>query len=572
MSWSSFGTLTSGLKAAQLGLSVTGHNISNSLATGYTRQRIIQSDFSYVKIGSSFSSSMQLGFGTNVDATQQIRNTFLDRRYRDEVMRLGFYNSKLETGNEMQIILGELYNEGRAGNVIQDIFDSLHELSGYPSSFDTRSNFLSNAISFLNRADNVYERLLNEQRNLDNQVREAVDEINNLMKEIDSYNNIIMLAEISGQKANDFRDARNVLLDRLSELLSVEIYENPNGRVDIFTEGAELLVNGNINNIGLKFCAEGYSFVEPVFTNSQDILPFDAPSGSFRLLFSLTGSYSAQNNNDRGMLKGLLVSRGIKPANYRSPDPATRPDAADYPLGTQDPQYREDLFNYEREVFNANEALIPKAMKEFDKIVNSIVVSINDSISPYLADGSMDFENAPYALDGSQFREVFVRKHVDRFDGADMLNPEDPNDYYSLYSIGNIEINPELLLDNSLLPYSLSRDLDDQRVILDVIIDKMSNGFTAVNGIEYGIPISEYRLFIEGIAVDTNDSEGFMEGQMTLALELDNYRMQTSGVSLDEEMSNMMRYYYAYNSASRLVTVIDSMIDRVVNGTGRAGL
>lgn len=69
-----------------------------------------------------------------------------------------------------------------------------------------------------------------------------------------------------------------------------------------------------------------------------------------------------------------------------------------------------------------------------------------------------------------------------------------------------------------------------------------------------------------------NEAKAFSEEQTILATQVDNKRKQVSGVSMDEEMKNMMIYQHAYNASSRILNVIDSMIDKLVNGTGRVGL
>jgi flagellar hook-associated protein 1 len=591
----SFGTVTAGLKAAQAGLYVTGHNMSNSLTPGYSRQRIIQSDNYYQRVGVSSLGSMQVGLGTSVASIQQTRNRFLDMNYRQESPRAGFHSAMAETGMEMDSILGGIHSVNETSSVINRFSEALHELVSYASGVDTRGAFIESAISFIGKANDVGEKLIEYQRNLDQQVRDTVKEINSLVKDIDKLNKMIVANEISGDNANDFRDSRNYAIDRLSELINIKVFEMPNGSVDIMSDGNEILKGNFINKIGLKYCAADYSFVEPVFTHSDTILPFDTPPAGYKEMYSLTGKIDANHKNDKGLLKGLLVSRGIKPANYKSPDPAVAPDINDltkYPatsLGMA--QYKLDKHIYDREVFNANEAFVPSMQKEFDRIIHSVIVMMNDALAPYKestpGSGIMvaDYENAPFGLhvdeNGriTQFTELFVRKNMDRFtldaDGYPVdFNKEDANNIFSLYTIGNIEINPLFLdaFNYDLLPFSLGEGVDNQRSILEQILKKWDEGFTTVDGVRHD-PVNEgYRVFVSAIGTKTEESITFMSLQIDLLQEIDYYRMQVSSVSMDEEVANMMKYRHAYNAASRMISVIDSMLDKLVNGTGRVGL
>ncbi len=76
-------TAISGLRAAQLGLGVTGHNMSNAEITGYSRQRVIQKDYAYTSVGMGANGNpLKRGMGTDWNAVSQIRNEFLDFSYR----------------------------------------------------------------------------------------------------------------------------------------------------------------------------------------------------------------------------------------------------------------------------------------------------------------------------------------------------------------------------------------------------------------------------------------------------------------------------------------------------------
>lgn len=74
------------------------------------------------------------------------------------------------------------------------------------------------------------------------------------------------------------------------------------------------------------------------------------------------------------------------------------------------------------------------------------------------------------------------------------------------------------------------------------------------------------------MAVDTNEADRMTRNSDTLRQSVDEKRMSLSSVSLDEEFTNMIKFQHAYNAAARNITIIDEMLDRIINGMGRVGL
>lgn len=552
---------TSGLIAAQAGLYVTGHNMSNVDTKGYSRQSVLQQDGMISNIGNG---NMQVGLGTDISQIRQIRNVFLDKEYRTQVSKGSFYTTKYNVGTEIETILGELQSEYKTQTVMQDLWDSLNELSIYPEGLETRGNFVSTAITFLDKMNNISDRLGEEQSILDKEVRSTVVRINQLTTEIENYNRLIVSSEQSGDHANDYRDARNICLDELSEYMDITYKENSKGSVDVLIGGNELVVNSVVNKMGLRYTSSDYSFVEPVFTKSEEILAFDPTGKNARAVYNLEGQVNSSNKNDTGSLKALLVTRGTHPANY-----STEPNPTDYPpLNEKDPQYKKELFN-------VKQSTIPKIQKELDTLIHDIITTINDAVSPLLGTPPSQTKdpNAPIGIDedSTTHLEIFVRKNMDRFTGDD-FNAEDPDDIYSLYSMGNVTINPLLLDSENYDKIALSEtgDVGNSKVIED-IMTKWKSKTVSIDGSTPSKIDDFYASFIVGIAVETDESKNYLEEQTKLIVKTDNDRKQLSGVSLDEEMKNMMLYQHAYNASARVVNQIDSMLDRIINNTGRVG-
>ena len=87
-----------------------------------------------------------------------------------------------------------------------------------------------------------------------------------------------------------------------------------------------------------------------------------------------------------------------------------------------------------------------------------------------------------------------------------------------------------------------------------------------------GTPEDVIKTMISTLGVDGQEAKRMFNNQQYLAEEIDSFRMSVSGVSQDEEMSNMIKFQHAYNAAARMITTVDEMIDVIINRMGRVGL
>lgn len=544
MSITSLGNAISGLRAAQAGLAVTGQNISNSSTVGYSRQQSIQVDSSYLSKGSSEIGSFknQLGLGTNVSAIRQIRNKFYDATYRDENSESNFFARKYTTGEEINNIIGELQSQYKAQDAINGLWNAIQETIKDPSAIESRSIFIQNSLTFLNKMQDINKNLINYQNNLNEQVKSEVNSINSIVSQIAELNMKIENIESDGRRANDERDARNNLLDQLSGYLDVEIKETPiNGssasRVDILLNGKELLVSNQQTKIGLKYATPNSPFVEPVFTNAEGILPAtaDAP----KLFDNLeTEDLGPNSSGTKGSLKALLISRGSVTGNYTMLDPANN------------------------NTHLINNFVIPKIQAKMDKLVNHVVKLLNENIKEK-------------DLNGDPGIPIFIRKNSTDGNGlfdpatGNYLNPENANNYSTLFTLENIELNPALLANDGYnkLGFSKSGDPNDTTA-LEELSKKWKNSAQALDGNSID---TYYKQMVVTFGIEIQDSKQKFNTKIGTSQLAQQKRMEISAVSLDEELSNMMKYQHAYNSAAKVVNIIDSMLDKVINGTGRVG-
>lgn len=530
-------TAVSGLMANQRGLEVTAHNLSNVNTIGYVRQQEMQADYHYSTIGYYGNNALQVGSGVDISEVRQIRDQFLDLSYRTEVGRKGYYSVSKNTVDELEIILGEIEGEGLS-DVLNDLKESINTLSKSPDGLEARGIFLENAVLFADKANYISEQIGEYQVSLNEKVENTVDEINSLANNIAALNKKIVDAEMSGDQANDYRDQRNGYLDRLSELVDIKYKEYDNGSVKVSAEGRILVDHTSTAEITLVQTEPGSPFTKPVWSDTgQDVI-------------NLSESVSSEKDNDKGLLKGLLLTRGSRTANYT--------DAQD------SSKYSE-----------IEDSLIMRTQAQFDLLVHEVVTMINDIVSPKTSGSpsTQDLANAPYGLDGSQFTEVFVRDYYDRFDDSGNFIEEDPTSPSTLYSAGNISVNPELLNDYNKLALNKNLgDLGDNEILQDILKQWDAETISLDPNSTYQSSVSSaYNDFVSILGSSGNEATNHYDNQEQMVTQIDNQRSMISGVSSDEELGNMIKFQHAYNASARVVSIVDSMIDQIVNRMGIVG-
>jgi flagellar hook-associated protein 1 FlgK len=531
---SAFGTLsgaTSALSASQIALTTSAHNLANVDTTGYVRQQIVFTDSNYLSIGSAAASTSSVGTGVDVSDIRQVRDEFLDASYREESSRYGFYSATSSAIDEIEVILGETEGESFA-DVMTDLWDSMNELSKDPSSLETRGTFIQSAAYFVERSNLIMEQFTEYQDDMNTQVSEMVDEINEIGNAIYDLNQVIVKTELSGVSANDYRDQRNLLLDELSQMVDISYNEDMYGNVTVKIEGVEFVTKTDVNEMGLDH-EDMSTLVKPVWEHlDKDV-------------FDLDEEISTAEDNDKGSLKGFLLSRGSSQADYTD---------------------MLDTTSYET---NIEPSAIMNAQAQFDNLVNGIVTMINDMLCPNTGTpATLDTDNAPYGLDGSQGIELFVRDSVDRYDETTgYYNEPDTVNGVNLYSAGNISINPEILADYDKLCISSSYGEDSDNTIVEAMLTAWDEEFSSIEpGLTDELSFTDYyEEFISIIATAGSSSDTMVDNQESLVLSIDTSRESLTGVSSEEELSNVIRFQQAYNAAAQVITVVDEMLEDIIN-------
>ena len=562
----------SGLNVSQAALNTTSHNLANVDTKGFVRQQVVLTDFKYVKWGESYVSSLQLGLGADCATVKQVRDSFLDKAYRHEIGRQAFYESQYQAVGEVEGLLGELEGETFQGT-LNDYWTALQELSKEPDSIVARAALIETAVTFTERTENISKQLRDYQINLNTQIVDQVKRINEVGDEIKGLNSKIRQYESSGvENANDLRDQRNSLLDELGKIVKISYKETQQGVINVNVEGVPFVNEDTVNYITTVQISETSKMLKPVWATQGNVD-----------VYNLDRIPSSQDDTDIGSLKGLLTARGDKQANYT--------DIPERGSFETDAAYNSAVMVYNNKI---EPSVIMTVQAQFDQLIHGIVTTINDILSPNkevtLSDGTivsiLDEEKAPVGmdLDKTMGEALFNRKSMERYSepqeieivnsegGHEMItarvyNGEDPADNYSLFTSGEIEVNKNITRNYSLIALSSNTGSGDYNIdAAEKLLSKWQEPFSTLspNTLTVNNFSEFYTSFISEIANRGEQLNTISSNQASMVESIDNQRMEVTGVSSDEELTNLIKYQHAYNAAARYVNVVSEMLEHII--------
>ncbi|QLG88131.1 flagellar hook-associated protein FlgK [Chitinibacter bivalviorum] len=243
MASSVFGIGVSGLNAANLGLTTTGHNIANVNTDGFSRQVMKQSAPYPLLSGSGFN-----GLGVQVDSIVRMYDRFLTKSLEVSQSQASYQATRLSHLSEIDNIVAD--PSAGVSPALQDFFKSVQNVATNPADPPSRQAMISSAQTLVNRFQ-VFSQRLEEQRNsLNGEVTDTITSINSYSQQIADLNGKIVIAQTSGQPPNDLLDQRDLLVKDLNKLVKANTLTLSDGSINVFIgNGQGLVVGGSVNKL-----------------------------------------------------------------------------------------------------------------------------------------------------------------------------------------------------------------------------------------------------------------------------------------------------------------------------------
>ena len=297
-----------GLLASNAAMNTTSNNIANVQTEGYSRQQVTQQASNALRVFQTYGCA---GAGVETLAIERIRDEFYDGRFWDNNAQLGEYDMKQYYMQQLETYFDD---DGKSTG-FKTIFDQLmitgmQALLKDTNSATAKSQFVGYAGALTEYFNGMAGNLEKVQKDINQEIKLKVDQINSLAGEIASLNKQINTIELAGTKANELRDRRTLLIDELSKIVDVEVKETP--IIDANNENRETGANRYMVKIaGGQMLVDGsdYNGLECVARTSYEKVNQTDIDGLYEVYWADGQKFNLYNASMGGDLAGLIQMR-----------------------------------------------------------------------------------------------------------------------------------------------------------------------------------------------------------------------------------------------------------------------
>lgn len=279
-------TMIRGIYVNQTALNTTGHNIVNADTEGYSRQSV-NVITTVAENRSGVYGNVAVGTGAEVQAVTRSRDIYADVQYRDEKATAKYYETLATNFDKLETIFNDSEGNGLQSKILE-FYKSWLDLS-------TESSNASNRVNVIEKGKNLADGILTAAQQLQEQIDYNyyymgmnLDEVSDILDGITKANRLVVSYEANGASANDIRDQRDLLVDRLAEYMPVKVYEDEYGNYQITTAGTTL-VNGvdrlhltMSRGIESKYYGEDYGVTDYSIVVQESNVLFQPANGTLK--------------------------------------------------------------------------------------------------------------------------------------------------------------------------------------------------------------------------------------------------------------------------------------------------
>ena len=552
--FSGFNTALSALQANQKRLDITGQNLSNMNTAGYTRQQLEASSLNYTNPVSHYSNGNEtaVGFGVSMDRVSQIRDPYLDIQYRSQSADCS-YTNRLQTAlNSLSKVLDETTISG-IRKAFDDVLSTLTNMQDpakvsdpiYESELRTKMQSVCNLFNQASRQitqaeQNEFQRLTGE----GSSEQGDVQKINDILRQIGDLNVQIKRNQVAGHPSLELQDERNLLLDELSGYIPIETryYKDDahsgNNAYDYDANGAVIGKKDWPDDLEVSMNyidAQGKS-QKLILVNGSDLVGANGLTKNY-------GQLSVLKGDDHQIAASVSDPTNISIKFEKAPSYQGNGQAA------TDVYAELNGIHFEGGSLQASLDMLQK--KGTGNVINGSAV---DDVRGYqYYSGKLDQLALTFAESMNDINNG--KNHTDK-----NLLSNSTDDSTTGITAGNIGISKGWTSGTIHISTDGTNRTD---TILDMIAamkdTKKLNGKTFA---DYMNNLSTQ------LASDSSSNQTALKTGTTVLNSIQDSRDSLSGVSLDEEATNMMAYVSAYNAASRLMTALDEVLNTLISNTG----
>ncbi|MFH5834872.1 flagellar hook-associated protein FlgK [Proteiniclasticum sp. C24MP] len=499
-----FNVAVKGLNANQTALHTTSHNISNANTEGFSRQRV------ELKTDTPYNLSGvgQLGTGVRLQSVVRVVDEFVDYQIRKESTTLSQYSAQQDIMSQIEMIFNEPSDTG-VNFAMGEMFNAWQELSKNPESLNAKSMVVQKSKNFTDTLNHMSTQAQELKGDVVASVEKNIYDANSILDQLNTVNDQIFNISVKGHSPNDLMDTRDLLLKNLSGLSEISESYDSYGRVSVEIDGQTVTGKENEEN--------RLSTIAAITVNKD-------------------GEYSARihiGGDSNNSIEHTLSEADLEKFQVGAP--------VFYKMSSEEGVPGElTAVNIQSGTIGGNLA----AMNEVDARIEDLntfaegTAEMFNSIHNHAAEGTVDF---------------FTFK-----DGS--------------ASALNIRVNDEIVADESMVATGANLNSpagDGSRALEIANLRNRKFDFSQMEFSAAGTTMEgAYGDIVIKVGIRGEHAANMVENQSAVLAQLSNRRESVSGVSIDEEVTNLLKYQRSYEANSRVINTLNEMLDTLINRTG----
>ena len=537
---------SSALNSLQRAISTTGNNIANANTDGYSRQEVEFASRTPNRIG-----RVTLGTGVEVSSIQRAYDQFLTQDVQTRTSSSRYYSLYSTTAGQIDNLMADPATS--ISSAMDQFFASMEAVANSPTSQPERQVMLSQAQTLATRFNYVDARLSELAENMNEQMDVFVLDINQHTQDIAQLNQqIARLERTPGGSPNDLLDQRDRAIESLSKLVRVDTRQQDDGSINVFTASGHRLVS--------QSGAETLRLSSAPQPDGPVRLYISAPGGADTEItnVSLGGELGAavdvsKNVIDRARRDIGLLAVGLTETfntQHKAGDTLNQVAGAEFfssitPVATASP-------------LNSGTTSVSAVIDDATELTGaSYQVDYTDSvvsITNLSTNATQEITGTSVSLDGLTFT---VSPFSNQTDGDRFL--VEPTGRAASSMAVAITDTSDIAAANS------GGNVGDNRNVLSLIDLREAN--TLKDGTQSVYDI--YNNAVSQVAVDTRSARANADTELSLLQSVNDRRDGLTGVNLEEEAANLIRYQQAYQAAAQIITTANDVFDTLLRATSR---
>ena len=566
-------TAVKALRAHQLAVDVASHNIANAQSPGFSRQRVLLRPIGITSADRNSHDALlgRTGMGVDASDVRRMRDLFLDFQARQTMGAKGQYSAYSAPLSQAEVVFNDPSDNGISA-LLGKFWSAWHDVVNNPESSAARTALVHSTSTLTSRLQRAHADLTQQRTDLNIRVSSIAGQINSAASEIATLNFQIKQVELNGDQANDLRDRRDVLLDQLSGLAQITYTEQPDKTVTVYLGNHELVTASTARDVAAVTDTANAGMNKIVFVGDQTDL-----------------------TTNTGALRGVLDARDVQ-----FPSVIAKLNTLAQGLIASINSVHQNGYGLDNSTGNAfftgtdasNIAINPTLVSNARKIAAASAAGRPGDGGQALAVANLQL--AASMIAGTAAANLAVGESLSAGNtatGVTISNALQPGTYFLTASGANVDLRygsatgpvvGTAILAAMAAGTSPIAFMSGANTVATIQVTS-AGGYSAAaqqadllaagnNTLQIeNSPDAFYANLVSVLGSDVNSAKGLADSSGLLNTHLEQLRQSTSGVNLDEEVSNMNAAQHAYQAAARCITTIDEMLDTLINRTGMVG-